>query len=163
MTARSEAIAVAADRLRRSLHFVPGANEKMLLKSLATVADSLVLDLEDAVTPERKDEARGVVADWLRDVDFGGKERTVRMNPPDTPWGIADLERTMELPPDAYLVPKISMLDELQVIDARLSELEAGYGHADRSVALLVIATETRLGVLNIASFSECPRVAALS
>ena len=163
MTVRPEAIAAAADRLRRSLHFVPGANEKMLHKSLATAADSLVLDLEDAVTPERKDEARGVVADWLRDVDFDGKERTVRMNPLDTPWGIADLERTMEFPPDAYLVPKISTLDELKVIDARLSELEAGYGHEDRSVALLLIATETPLGVLNIATFSECPRVAALS
>lgn len=163
MSARPEAIQQAADRLRRSLHFVPGANEKMLDKSLGTAADSLVLDLEDAVTPDRKDEARGVVADWLRDVDFGGKERTVRMNPLDTPWGIVDLERTMEHPPDAYLVPKISTLDELDVIDAKLSELEATYGHNDRGVALLVIATETPLGVLNIATFSACPRVAALS
>ena len=45
-------------RLRRSVHFVPGANEKMLTKSLGLAADSLVLDLEDAVTPDRKDEAR---------------------------------------------------------------------------------------------------------
>lgn len=122
-----------------------------------------MLDLEDAVTPDRKEEARGDVADWLRDVDFGGKERTVRMNPLDTPWGIADLERTMEHPPDAYLVPKISTLDELNVIDARLSELESAYGHDDRGVALLVIATETPLGVLNVATFSESPRVAALN
>ena len=49
---------MAAIHLRRSLHFVPGANDKMFLKSLASSADSLILDLEDAVTPQKKDEAR---------------------------------------------------------------------------------------------------------
>ncbi|MDH3643965.1 MAG: aldolase/citrate lyase family protein, partial [Gammaproteobacteria bacterium] len=87
------------DRLRRSAHFVPGANERMLVKALETNADSLILDLEDAVTPERKDEARAVVAGWLKDVDFGAMERTVRMNPLDTPWGLDDLEATMAHPP----------------------------------------------------------------
>ncbi|SVC80705.1 uncharacterized protein METZ01_LOCUS333559, partial [marine metagenome] len=59
------------------MHFVPGANEKMLHKSIATNADSLILDLEDAVTPERKDDARATVNDWLGSVDFEGKERSV--------------------------------------------------------------------------------------
>ena len=73
-------------RLRRAVHFVPGANEKMLNKSLALEADTLVLDLEDAVTPDNKDAARETVTDWLRQVDFGRQERMVRMNPLDTPW-----------------------------------------------------------------------------
>src|SRR3990167_3553261 len=94
-------------RLRRAVHFVPGANEKMLAKSLAIDADSLVLDLEDAVTPGRKAEARAVVSGWLRDVDFGRQERTVRINPLDTPWGRDDLHATMEAPPDAYVIPKV--------------------------------------------------------
>ena len=63
------------NRLRRSAHFVPGANEKMLHKSIATEADSLILDLEDAVTPDRKDESRQTVAEWLGDVDFQGKRK----------------------------------------------------------------------------------------
>jgi citrate lyase subunit beta/citryl-CoA lyase len=77
-------------RLRRALHFVPGANEKLLRKSLTLPADSLILDLEDAVAPEQKDDARSTVTAWLREVDFGRQERIVRINPLDTPWGTRD-------------------------------------------------------------------------
>ena len=150
-------------RLRRSLHFVPGGNEKMLLKSLATDADGLVLDLEDAVAPARKAEVRSVVADWLAQADFGGKERVVRMNPLDTPWGVADLEATMACPPDAYLVPKPETLADLNLIDAELSRLERAFGHGERQVRLIPIATETPLGALNVRSFPACPRVVAMT
>ncbi len=108
----------------------------MLEKSLETDADSLVLDLEDAVTPERKGEAREAVASWLKDVDFGSQERTVRMNPLDTPWGLDDLRSTMVYPPDAYVVPKVSTLDELQTIDRTLTDLETQHGHAGGAVGL---------------------------
>lgn len=135
----------------------------MLVKALATQADSLVLDLEDAVTPERKHEARNVVAGWLKDVDFGSMERTVRMNPLDTPWGMDDLAVTMVNPPDAYMVPKVSTLAELDVISARLSELEAQHGHPPGGVGLILVSTETPAGVLNLSTFSECQRVIALS
>ena len=70
--------------IRSAAHFVPGANEKMLMKSLDTAADALILDLEDAVTPENKDSARVTVASWLREVDFGRQERVVRVNPLDS-------------------------------------------------------------------------------
>ena len=155
--------APGVNRLRRSMHFVPGANEKMLSKALATAADSLVLDLEDAVTPARKDEARQVVAGWLKDTNFGRQERVVRMNPLDTPWGLADLEGTMVCPPDAYLVPKVSTLDELQQIDAELTRLETEHGHPRGAVGLLLVSTETPLGVLNLPTFSQCPRVIGLT
>ncbi len=153
-------------RPRRSLHFVPGGNEKMLLKSLDTAADGLVIDLEDAVTPERKEEVRTVVARWLAEADIGGKERkerVVRMNPLDTPWGFADLAHTMACPPDAYLVPKAETLAGLSLIDAELSRLEREFGHEDRQVGLIPIATETPLGALNVQSFPSCPRVVAMT
>ena len=150
-------------RLRRSLHFVPGGNHRMLAKALDTNADTLILDLEDAVTPARKDEARGVVASWLADTDFGAKERTVRMNPLDTPWGHADLEATMATPPDAYVVPKPDTLEDLNAIDAELSRLERLHGHPDRSVSLILIAAETPLGALNVPTLPRCPRVVAMS
>ena len=150
-------------RLRRAVHFVPGANEKMLAKSLELPADSLVLDLEDAVVPERKDAARDVVAGWLRDVDFGRQERVVRMNPLDSPWGERDLEVTMQARPDAYLVPKVRSRVDLEEIDRRLTELEARFGHPRGEVALLVLATETPQGVLNIRDLPSCPRVDALT
>lgn len=150
-------------RLRRSVHFVPGANEKMLLKSLALEADTLVLDLEDAVTPERKDSAREVVAGWLRDVDFGRQERMVRINPLATPWGLADLRACMATPPDSFMVPKPRTLADLTAIDAEISRLEAEFGHPAGGVGLLIVATETAEGTLNMATFTQCTRVRALS
>ena len=149
--------------LRRSLHFVPGGNERMLSKALGTNADTLILDLEDAVTPDRKDEVRGVVASWLAESDFGTQEKTVRMNPLDTPWGYADLKATMVSPPDAYVVPKPETVEGLNAIDAELSRLERLHGHPDRGVGLILIAAETPLGALNISTFPGCPRVEAMT
>ena len=110
--------------VRRCAHFVPGASEKMLNKAMATEADALVLDLEDAVTPENKDEARGIVAGWLADVDFGRQERMVRINPLETPWFRADVEATMVNPPDSYLIPKIHSGDDVRLIDRIITDLK---------------------------------------
>jgi len=86
-------------RRRRSLHFVPGGNERMLAKALTLPADGLILDLEDAVPPDRKTATRPVVAEWLRGREFGGRERWVRMNPIWGPLGRADLEATLAARP----------------------------------------------------------------
>ena len=94
--------------IRRAAHFVPGANQKMLDKSLATEADALILDLEDAVTPEHKDSARTTVANWLEQIDFGRQEKVVRVNPIGSPWFQRDIEETMAHPPDSYLIPKVN-------------------------------------------------------
>ena len=150
-------------RLRRSLHFVPGANEKMLNKALASAADSLILDLEDAVTPDLKDAARETICGWLAEADFGRQERIVRFNPLDTPWGEADLEGLMVTPPNALLMPKVSTLADIEAVDARLTRLEARHGHPVGGVKLMLVATETPAGVLNLPTFTDCPRVAMLT
>lgn len=150
-------------RLRRSCHFVPGANEKMLYKSIASQADCLILDLEDAVTPDRKDSAREIVSTWLKEVDFLGHERTVRMNPLDSPWGLRDIEVTMQHPPSAYVVPKFSTLAELATISAEISKWEHQYGHKPNQVELILVCAETPLSALNIATFPQCDRVTAMS
>src|SRR5258705_8818610 len=92
-------------RRRRSLHFVPGGNDRMLARALTLPADGLILDLEDAVAPDRKAATRGVVGEWLGR-DFGGRERWVRMNPIATRHGQADLEATIPARPHRYLVPQ---------------------------------------------------------
>lgn len=149
--------------VRRCAHFVPGANEKMLTKALATEADALVLDLEDAVTPENKDEARGIVSRWLADIDFGPQERMVRINPIDTPWFRADMEATMVNPPDSYLVPKIHGPDEVRMIDRVVSDLEAQHGHEPGSVKLVLLGTETAAGFQNVAHLPCVARVDGLT
>ena len=150
-------------RRRRTAHFVPGANERLLEKSLGFAADGLVLDLEDAVTPDNKDSARETVRSWLAEVDFGRQERIVRMNPLETPWGRRDLEVTMEAAPDAYVVPKVRSRDDVLEIDRIVGDLEKRHGHPAGGTKLIVLGTETPEGALNIQSLCATPRVDALT
>ena len=154
---------MATVHLRRSLHFVPGANDKMFSKSLASSADSLILDLEDAVTPKKKDDARQVIKDWLNSADFSGKEKTVRINPIDSPWGLKDIEVVMQGHPDSLVIPKVSSYQELQTLDDALTHWESQLELQEKSVNLILITTETPASILNLPSFTDCERVAALS
>ena len=154
---------MATIHLRRSLHFIPGANDKMFLKSLASSADSLILDLEDAVTPKKKDDARQVIKDWLNSADFSGKEKTVRINPIDSPWGLKDIEVVMQGHPDSLVIPKVSSYQELQTLDDALTHWESQLELQEKSVNLILITTETPASILNLPSFTDCERVAALS
>jgi citrate lyase subunit beta/citryl-CoA lyase len=150
--------------LRRSLHFVPGANERMLEKALGLPADALILDLEDAVTPDRKADARTVIRRWLDGVDFGGREVIVRANPLETPWGRADLETLLAgRPPDALLVPKARSPEDLRVLHELLLALERGGGHGEGAVELIVIATETPEGALAVPELARASRVSGLT
>ena len=147
---------------RRSLHFVPGGNERMFAKALATNADMVILDLEDAVTPANKVAARQAVAAWLAEADFGTQEVAVRINPLDGPWGNADLEATMAHPPAAYLVPKPESVETLALVDDRLGALERRHGHPRAGVGLIPIV-ETPTGVLNAPTLAGCRRLAGLT
>lgn len=149
---------------RRSFHFVPGGNERMMAKALTLSADSLILDLEDAVTVEKKAEARGIVLRWLQTLDFGRKERWVRMNPLATGFGEGDLEGTIEGRPDGYVVPKPRNAADVRAVAAIIEGLEEKHGVPPGSTQLVLIATETPEGLLNIAEVAKAsPRIAAVS
>src|SRR5262245_52421873 len=91
LPARGDDAAAKGRVMRRSLHFVPGGNERMMQKALTLHADGLILDLEDAVTPEKKPATRPIVRRWLETLDFGAQERWVRMNQICSDYAIADL------------------------------------------------------------------------
>jgi citrate lyase subunit beta / citryl-CoA lyase len=150
--------------LRRSLHFVPGGNDRMLDKALTLPADGLILDLEDAVPPDRKEATRPHVLGWLSKRDFGGRERWVRMNPIATGLGEADLEQTIAGRPDGYVVPKPRHAGDIREIAQRLDALEYRHHLVPGSTRLVLIATETPEGLLNIRDVATAsPRIVALS
>ena len=142
-------------RRRRSLHFVPGGNEKMMVKALTLHADGLILDLEDAVPPDRKVATRPIVRGWLSTLEFGGRERWVRMNPIFTDLAVPDLEETIAGRPDGYVVPKPRSASDIREVDAHLDRLERQHGFALGSTKLVLIATETPEGLLNIGDIAR--------
>lgn len=95
-------------RPRRSVLYMPGANARALEKARGLAADCLILDLEDAVAPDAKAEARQRVAEAVRARGFGPREIVIRVNAIETQWGIADLEAAVVAGPDAILIPKVS-------------------------------------------------------
>jgi citrate lyase subunit beta / citryl-CoA lyase len=136
----------------------------MLAKALTLPADGLILDLEDAVAPDRKAAARGVVRDWLARRDFGGRERWVRMNPLATGLGQADLEETLPARPDGYVVPKPGRAADIREIARILDRLEQHHGLPNGMTRLVLIATETPEGLLNIREIAAAsPRTVAIS
>jgi citrate lyase subunit beta/citryl-CoA lyase len=148
---------------RRSIHFVPGGQQRMLDKALTLPADGLILDLEDAVPPDRKAETRPIVREWLGR-EFGGRERWIRMNPISTGLGRADLEETMAGRPDGYVVPKPRHAGDVREIAQILDVLEHRHGLPAGSTRLLPIATETPEGLLNIREVAAAsPRIVAIS
>ena len=150
--------------MRRSLHFVPGGQEKMIAKALTLPADGLILDLEDAVPPELKPRTRPIVRRWLETLDFGGRERWVRMNPIFTEHAVADIEETIAARPDGYIVPKPRSAEDVRRVAAVIERLEEKHGLAFGSTRLILIATETPQGLLNIGEVAAASsRITAIS
>ena len=145
--------------LRRSIHFVPGGNEKMLNKALGLAADSLILDLEDSVTPDRKGIARDEVCDWLANANFKNQEKLVRINPMDSEWGREDLEVVLQHRPDGIVLPKVLDLKAVHAVDQLIINQEKVAGADYSDIKLLLIGTEMAAAVFNLAKMVNHERV----
>jgi citrate lyase beta subunit len=136
----------------------------MIAKALTLPTDALILDLEDAVPPDRKVATRSGVTAWLRDLDFGGRERWVRMNPIPTGFGQGDVETTMAGRPDGYVLPKPRTAGDVREVAELLDRLEHRHGIANGATKLLPIATETPEGLLSIREIAAAsPRIVAIA
>lgn len=146
-------------RLRRSLLFVPGAEPRKIERAHEAGADSYLLDLEDAVAPPQKDEARALVAAALRGGGFGTAEVAVRVNPPGTPHFEADLDAVIEAGCGAILLPKAESSAGVAAVAAAIAKLE----HGRHGGAALLLLVESPAGVANCAALGRAaPRVEAL-
>ena len=112
---------MSAIRPRRSVLYMPGANERALEKAKTLPADSLILDLEDAVAPEAKVEARDRVCNVVKAGGYGPRELIIRINGQDTEWGKADLRAAVQAKPDAILAPKVATAEDIRWLDEQIS------------------------------------------
>ncbi len=111
----------------RSLLAVPATRRKMAEKALASAADAVFLDLEDAVAPDSKAAARGDVVSALKELDWQGRLKLYRANALDTPYFYRDLIEVVEEAGgalDAVIVPKVNRPEDLHVVSTLLSQLE---------------------------------------
>lgn len=144
-------------RPRRSVLYMPGANARALDKARSLDADALILDLEDAVAPDAKDQARIQVAAALREGGYGRRECIVRINALDTGWGLEDVRAIARAGAHAVLLPKVHSA-------AQLAELAQALDAAGAPPDLPLWAmAETPLGFLRLDAIAGGhPRLAAI-
>src|ERR687889_1499815 len=114
-------------RAARSLLAVPATRRKMVEKALASDADAVFLDLEDAVAPDDKAGAREDVVRALKELDWAGRPRLFRANALDTPYFYRDLIEVVEAAGDsldAVMIPKVNRPEDLHAVSVLLSQLE---------------------------------------
>lgn len=128
----------------RSLLFVPGISEKMILKARDTEADALILDLEDAISPDRKVEARQNVMRLLNEIDFGSKPVFVRANRFDTGFGEDDAKAIAVSKAFGVVLPKVERPEEVTALVSLLKNNQ-------RVIAMI----ESPRGVLNCPAIAE--------
>jgi citrate lyase subunit beta/citryl-CoA lyase len=110
---------------------VPGSDTRKIAKAAASLADEVLLDLEDACAPSEKDAARGIVVDALRTIDFRGKVRAVRVNGVETAWCHRDIIEVVGGAQDcldAIIVPKIEDAAHVQFVDHLVGGIEMALG-----------------------------------
>ncbi len=139
-------------RPRRSVLYMPGANERALEKAKTLDIDALILDLEDSVSPDSKAEARDRVCAAAQSGEYGYREIVIRTNGIDTQWHDDDLTAAAQAGPAGILVPKVNSADEVRQIEAAIDRA----GAPDSTLIWAMIETPTAIRqVHQIAAASE--------
>lgn len=143
-------------RIERSVLSIPGSNWSMAEKGIASDADVALLDLEDAVVPDSKADARQVVIRAALELDWGSKPRTFRMNALDTPFFYRDLIDIIEGAAgaiDLIIIPKVNRAEDVYAVDTLITQIEAGLGTGRRIG--LEAQIETAEGLINCESIAR--------
>ncbi len=147
-------------RLQRSELAVPGSNTSFIDKAAGSAADFVFLDLEDAVAPADKEQARRNVIEALRDIDWAGKGKTVsvRINGLDTHYMYRDVVDLMEQAGDrlhTILVPKVGLPADLYCVETLVNQVEQAKGYPNKVGIEALI--ETALGMANVEAIAAAP------
>ncbi|HKT84979.1 MAG TPA: CoA ester lyase [Novosphingobium sp.] len=146
---------IASDRPRRSALYMPASNAKAIAKARALPCDVVILDLEDAVAPESKAEARQAAVAAVAEGGFGHREVAIRANGMDTEWGMEDLAAIAGSGADAVLVPKVNSPDDIIRYEQALSAAPA-----DMRLWAMI---ETCASIANLDAIAACAASTRLS
>lgn len=139
-------------RPRRSALYMPASNARALEKAKSLPTDVIIFDLEDAVAPDAKTDAREQLAEVLSAGGYGQRECVIRVNALDTPWGADDLEMVCAVTPDAVLIPKISTSKEVEQVQSLCP-----------SLTQIWIMIETPKAIFNLPELAACAETSQLS
>lgn len=143
-------------RPRRSVLYMPAANERALEKAKTVPADSIIFDLEDAVSPDAKDLARGQAVSAANSGGYGGRELTIRCNGLSTPWGADDIAAAARAAISAVVIPKVDTVADVDKVAEALDEAGAP---ATLSIWAMI---ETPTAIFEARSIAAHPRVSVL-
>ncbi len=140
-------------RARRALLYAPGSDIRKMEKAASLDVDSVCLDLEDGVATNRKAEARAIVAEKLRALNFGRSERLARINAIGSGLEADDLAAILPARPDGIVIPKITTDEEIQWVSAEIANFENEHG-LDFGAIYLLAMIETARGVINLSQIA---------
>ena len=145
----------ATSRIHRSELAVPGSNPAMFEKAANSAADVVFLDVEDAVAPDDKAQARKNIIQGLNDIDWGRKSMMVRINGLDTHYMYRDVVDIVEACPrlDMILIPKVGTAADVYAIDMMVTQIETAMGRTKRIGFEVLI--ETALGMANVEAIAQ--------
>ncbi len=143
-------------RPRRSVLYMPAANERALEKAKDIQADALIFDLEDAVAPDSKEVAREQACAAAASSEYGNRELTIRCNGLDTPWGRDDVLAAAAAGPAAVVIPKVDGSSYLDEISELLNQ-----GGAPPSTQIWAMV-ETPIGILHVEEIARHERMSVM-
>jgi malyl-CoA/(S)-citramalyl-CoA lyase len=149
----------AAGRLNRSELAIPGSQPQMFEKAAKTDVDVIFLDLEDAVAPDDKDQARKNIIEALNDIDWGNKSMSVRINGLDTHYMYRDVVDVVEQAGerlDLIMIPKVGTASDVYAVDMLVTQIEDAKGYKKRIGFEHII--ETALGMQNVSEIAAASK-----
>ncbi len=142
---------------RRALLYMPGDDRRKIEKSTTLGVDCICMDMEDGVAMNRKAEARAVIAQAMKDLNFGGSERCIRINSIGSELESYDLAAALSAQPDTIVVPKIESTEQVKWVAERIASFEVSSGLPAGHIRLLV-GVETARGILNLKEIAASDR-----
>ena len=142
---------------RRALLYMPGDDRRKIEKATTLGVDSICIDMEDGVAANKKAEARAVIAQAMKELDFGKSEQCIRINSIGSGLEKRDLVAALATNPDSIVVPKIESADQVRWVSERMESYELSSNLSIGAIRLL-IGVETAKGILNLKEIAEADK-----